>query len=137
MDPPSPLNYVSVVNRDLIRIAFLIAALDDLKILAGDIQNAYLNAYTKEKIYFRAGNEWKYNKGRDIIISRALYGLNSSGLMWRNHLADVIGNKLNFRPSLADPDLWYRPMIAINCTIYYAYILVYVDNILIIEKNPE
>ena len=61
-DPPSSLTYASIVSRETIRIAFLIAALNDPKILTGDIQNAYLNAYTKEKIYFRAGNEWKYNK---------------------------------------------------------------------------
>ena len=95
-DPPSSLIYASVISRENIIIAFLIAALNDLKILAGDIQNVYLNTYTKEKIYFRAGNEWKYNKGRIIIITRELYGLKSSALMWRNHLADVIGNRLNF-----------------------------------------
>ena len=96
MGPPSSLTFVSVVNHKTVRIAFLIAALNDLKFLAGNMQNAYLNEYTKEKIYFRAGNEWKYNKGRVIIITRALYGLKSSALMWRNHLANVIGNKLHF-----------------------------------------
>ena len=53
-------------------------ALNDLKVLAGDIQNAYLNAFTKEKIYFRAGDKWKTDKGLIIIITRALYGLKSS-----------------------------------------------------------
>ena len=104
-DPPSSLTYASVVSRETVRIAFLIAALNNLKILAGDIQNAYLNADTKEKIFFRAGDEWKHDKGKVIIITRALYGLKSSALMWRNHLADVIGNKLGFRSLLADPDL--------------------------------
>ena len=136
-DPPSSQTYASVVSRETVRIAFLIAALNDLKILAGDIQNAYLNAYTKEKIFFRAGDEWKHDKGKIVIITRALYGLKSSALMWRNHLADVIGNKLGFRSSLADPDLWYRPMTAKDGTKYYAYILVYVDDILILDKYPE
>lgn len=27
-------------------------------ILAGDVQNAYLNAPTKEKVWFRGGPEW-------------------------------------------------------------------------------
>ena len=56
--------------------------------------------------------------------------------MWRNHLADILGNKLKFTSSLSDPDLWYRAMISIEGTVYYAYILVYVDNILILDKNP-
>ena len=57
--------------------------------------------------------------------------------MWRNHLADVIGNRLKFKSSLADPDLWFKPMTATDGTCYYAYILVCVDNILIIDKNTE
>ena len=136
-DPPSSLTYASVVSCETVRITFLSAALNDLRILAGDIQNAYLNAYTKEKIYFRAGNEWKHNKGRVIIITRALYGSKSSALIWRNHLVDVIGSKLIFTLSLADPNLWYRPMTAIDGITYSAYILVYVDDILIIDKNLE
>ena len=56
-DPPSSMTYTSVVGRETVRIAFLVAAPNDLKVLAGDIQNTYLNAFTKEKFYFRAGNE--------------------------------------------------------------------------------
>ena len=122
---PSPMTYASVVGRERVRIALLVAALNDLKILAGDIQNAYLSAFTKENIYFRAGDEWKANNCKIIMITRALYGLKSSDLMWRNHLADIIGNKLKFKSSLLDPDLWYKPMITSDCIDYYAYILVF------------
>ena len=80
-DPPSSVTYASVVRRETLKIALLLAALNDLKILAGDIQNAYLNAFTKEKIYFRAGDEWKANKGKIIVITRDLYGLKSLALM--------------------------------------------------------
>ena len=111
-DPPTSMTYASVVGREKVRIAFLIASLNDLKISAGDIQNAYLNAHTKEKTFFYAGDEWKGSKGRVVIITRALYGLKSSALMWRNHLADILGNKLKFRSSLSDPDLWYKEMIS-------------------------
>jgi len=52
-DPPKDPTYLSVVSRDSIRIAFLVAALNDLDILAADVQNAYLNAPTKE----RSGDE--------------------------------------------------------------------------------
>ena len=127
------MTYASVVGRETVRIAYLIASLNDLKILAGNIQNAYLNAHTKEKIFFYAGDEWKGSKGRVVIITRALYGLKSSVLIWRNHLADILGNKLKFRSSLSDLDLWYKEMIS----EYYAYILVYVDDILILDKDPE
>lgn len=55
-DPPSSLTHKSVVSRDSVRLVFLVAALNNLEILAGDIQNAHLHAPTKEKIYFTAGS---------------------------------------------------------------------------------
>jgi hypothetical protein len=54
-DPPKDMTYSSVVSRDSVRIAFLIAALNELDIMAADIQKAYLNADTKETTYFLAG----------------------------------------------------------------------------------
>ena len=57
--------------------------------------------------------------------------------MWRNHLADIRGNIIGFKSSLTNPDLWYKPMITLKGIDYYAYILVFVDDILIIDKNPE
>ena len=81
-DPPSPMTYASVVGRETVRIAFSVADLNDLRILAGDIQNTYLNTFIKEKIYSRADNKWKSDKGKIMLSIRALYGLNSSALMW-------------------------------------------------------
>jgi hypothetical protein len=46
-DPLKDTTYSSVVSRYSICIAFLIAALNDLDILACDIQGAYLNTETK------------------------------------------------------------------------------------------
>jgi hypothetical protein len=50
-DPPKESVYSSIVSRDSVHLAFLIAALNDLEILSADVQNAYLNAPLKEKIY--------------------------------------------------------------------------------------
>ena len=57
-DPPTAMTYASVVSRESVRMAFLLAGLNNLEILSDDIGNAYLNAYTQEKIYYRAGLEW-------------------------------------------------------------------------------
>jgi hypothetical protein len=43
-DPPKESVYSSVISRDSVRPALLIAALIDLEILSADVQNAYLNA---------------------------------------------------------------------------------------------
>ena len=56
-DVPTSMAYSSVVSQDSVQIGFLIAALNDLSVLAGDIQNAFLSAPTKERIYFYAGDE--------------------------------------------------------------------------------
>jgi hypothetical protein len=48
-DVPDESVYSSVVSRDSVRIAFTIAALNDLEVLAADVQNAYLNAPTNER----------------------------------------------------------------------------------------
>lgn len=136
-DVPTNMTYSSVVSRDTVRIGFSVAALNDLEILAGDVQNAFLSSPTEEKIFFCAGNEWGANAGRVVVVVRALYGLKSSALQFRNHLASTLGNKLGFKSCLADPDLWYKACIDSNGNEYYAYILVYVDDLLIIDKEPQ
>ena len=42
-DAPVALTYSSVVSRDSVQLAFLIAALNDLGVMACGIGNAYLN----------------------------------------------------------------------------------------------
>jgi hypothetical protein len=127
-DTPSAITYSSVVSRDSVRIALMIAALNDLDILAADIGNAYLNAETREKVYAIAGPEFGSREGQVVIIRRALYGLKSSGAAWRAHLAETL-HTLEYTSSLADPDVWMRPAIKANGEHYYEYILVYVDDI--------
>ncbi len=48
-DIPSVRTYSGVLSRDSVWIMFMIAALNDLDIMAGDIGNAYLNAETTER----------------------------------------------------------------------------------------
>jgi hypothetical protein len=54
-DTQTQLTYSSVVTQDSVRIAFLIAALNDLEILAADIGNTYLQAPACEKVHTTAG----------------------------------------------------------------------------------
>ena len=86
----------------------LLQRLNDLDILSGDIQNAYLNAPKKEKLFFYAGDEWKLDQGKVLIIVRAIYGLKSSVLAWSNHLSETLGNHLISQSSLADTNFGSR-----------------------------
>ncbi len=135
-DPPTSLTYSSVVSRDSVCIAFLIAALNDLQVLAADIGNAYLNAPTQEKVYSTAGEEFGSHAGETIIIVRALYGLKSSGAAWRSHLAMSLSS-LGFTSCLADPDVWFRGAVKPDGTQYYEYLLAYVDDMLMISHEPR
>ena len=84
------------------RLAFLAAALNDIDILAADIQNAYLLAPTKEKLYCIVGQEFGSDAGRPAKIVRALYGLRSSGKMFREHLTLTLREDMKFFSCKAD-----------------------------------
>ncbi len=135
-DPPKDSVYSSVVTRESVRIMLLVAALNDLDILGADIQNAYLQAETKEKVWFMAGAEFVSNQGRPCIIVRALYGLKSSGARFRDHLSAIIREQ-GFVNSKADADVWMRKAVKPNGFEYWEYILCYVDDVLIISHAAQ
>jgi hypothetical protein len=43
-EAPTSMTYSSVVSRESVRLAFLIAALNDIDIMSCGLENAYLNA---------------------------------------------------------------------------------------------
>ena len=64
----SPMTYASVVSHDSVRIFFLISVLNDLYILAGDTQNAYLNALKKEKLFLALMMNGNMTKGKLLLL---------------------------------------------------------------------
>jgi len=138
--PPASITYASVVSRESVRIAFVLAALNGLEIEVADIGNAYLNASTNEKIVITCGLEFGAQfEGRLAKIARAQYGLKGSGQAWRSHLAKVLldDENLGFHMCKADNDVWYRPATKTDGTKCYEYILVYTDDILCLSMNPK
>ena len=137
-ETPVSVCYSSVVSRDSVRLALLVAALHDLDVFACDIGNAYLNAPCKEKIWFVAGAECgKENQGKVMKLVRALYGLKSSGASWRKMFKDYIIDKLAFTPSVMDGDMYYRRNVTETGEPYYELLLVYVDDVLAVSCDPE
>jgi hypothetical protein len=49
-EAPATITYTSVVSRETVRIALLMAALNDLKVKVGDVLNAYITAPITEKV---------------------------------------------------------------------------------------
>jgi hypothetical protein len=135
VDAPSFLTYASVVSRETVRIALTIAALHDLDVKAADVENAYLTAPTTEKVWTVCGPEFGPDQGKKALIVRALYGLKGSGASYRNHISDCMRH-LQYEPCKADPDLWMKPMTRPEDGFqYYAYVLIYVDDILAISHD--
>jgi hypothetical protein len=114
-----------------------LAALNDLDLLAADIGNAYLNADTREKVHTVCGLEFGHqNLGKIAVITKALYGLKSSGAAWRSMFAASL-QELGFTLSIADPDVWYRAASKSDGSFYYEYIFVYVDDLLVLSTDPH
>ena len=66
--------------------AFLLAVLNGLDVSACDIQNAYLTADCREKIYTIAGPEFGSERGSIMVIKKALYGLKYTRVAFRHYL---------------------------------------------------
>jgi len=135
-EAPNTLTYASVVSRESVRIALTLAALNDLDVKSADIENAYLTAPASEKIWTTCGPEFGPDAGKKAIIVRAHYGLRSAGASFRNHLAACMKHSLGWQPCKADPDLWMKPQTdPRDGHKYYAYVLLFVDDALVIAHN--
>lgn len=128
---PTESVYSGVVSLRSLRLIIFLSEHNGLKLYAADIGNAYLEAFTKEHVCFIAGPEFGDLEGHVFKISKALYGLRTSGARWHERFAEVLGD-MGFFPSKGDPDVWMRP--AKDC---YEYIAVYVDDLCIAAKDPE
>ena len=91
---PSSTTYSSVLYRESVMIAFLLASLNDLDIFACDIGNEYLNAKFRDKPWTEAGTEFGTEKGMLKTIARALYGIKSSDAAWRSKVAETLMSRL-------------------------------------------
>jgi hypothetical protein len=134
---PNHSNYAGVVARDSVRIAFTYAALNDLDVMAADVQNAYLQAPSSEKHYIICGDEFgEEHRGKVAIIRRALYGGKSAGRDYWLHMRSCMGH-LGFSSSKGDADIWMREAKKSNGDEYYEYVLLYVDDCLVISEHGE
>jgi Reverse transcriptase (RNA-dependent DNA polymerase) len=125
--------YASMVKTLSVRLLHVIADANKLTTLCGDIGNAFVNSYTNEKIYTRAGPEFGPSlQGRNMIIEKSLYGLKSSAKRWRAHFASTLRG-MGFCSSRADQDVLLRER---DDGSGYDYICTHVDDFLIFAKDP-
>ena len=125
--------YSGVVSLRSLRMVVFLSQLNNLEIWGADVGNAYLEAYTDEKLSIMAGPEFKELQGHLLIMVKALYGTRSGGARWHDRLFNIL-QEMKFKPSKADPDVWMRPEPGGTC---YEYIAVYVDDLAIAAKDSQ
>ncbi len=133
---PVTITYASMVSCEAVHLALTIASLNDLKVIVGDVLNAYITAPVKKKMWTLLGPEFGYDAGKSAIIVHALYGLKSAGAAFQAHFASFM-RQMGYPSCNADPNLWLKAMTRPdNNVCYYVYILCYVDDILCIHHDP-
>ena len=126
--------YSSCVKAISVRLLCVIAHKNKLDIKCGDIGNAFVNAYTAEKIYCIAGLEFGEDSiGKTIIIKKALYGLASSAERWHSMLAATLRAE-GWKPTRYDRDVWIRLHEPTNT---YEYICTYVDDFMVFSRDTK
>ena len=70
-----------------------------------------------------------------MIISRALYGIKSSGASWRTKIAETL-MWIGYKSSKEDADVWMKRDCKPNGNPYYNYMLCYIDDFLHIYFKP-
>ena len=99
--------FASVVSTEAVRLGFILAQVQNLKCVTGDVGNAFLTAFTSEKIYVVAGPEFGEFEGKIMIMVKAVYGTNRAALCFHEALS-VCLQRQGFTPSQAEPDFWWQ-----------------------------
>ena len=118
---PEPIEHIysGVVSLRNLRLVIFLGKLNNLELWGADIGNAYLEAFTDEKLYIVAGPDFQELEGYILIFLKALYGLKSSGKRWAEVIHGIVRDMI-FLPSKADPCIWLRKAPNLRC---YEYIL--------------
>ena len=126
-----------MVSRDSIRITLTYDALNDVDVTSADIQNAYLQAAYSEKHYVICGKEFGLEHEEEIaLIRRVLYGGKLAVRDFCTHLRSCM-NFLGFKLCQEDPDIWMREVTKTDGTDYLDYVLLYVDDCLVVSDHGE
>ena len=110
--------------------------LNDLDVLTCDIQNAYLTADCRERVWVVAGPEFGSEAGINMLVRKDLYKLKISGATFRALLTETL-HAMGYCTSYVNPDLWLRPSVKPDGFEYYEYIPCYFDDVLYISHYPQ
>ena len=129
-DAPVDVSFTGIVSLKIVRVIIFITMLNRLDICVYEIGSAYLEAFTKEKLYIIPVPEFKEHAGHILLINKALYGLRTSDARWMETLADFL-LQLGWKQTQIDPVVWIKDQ-----GTHYKYLIVWVDDMLIMAKKP-
>jgi len=97
-----------------------------------DVKTAFLNGYLNEEIYMVLPNGFKNNKDTQMVckLNKSIYGLKQAGKCW-NEIFHTYITKLGFKRSDNDYCLYSQS----DTDEVLSYLILYVDDILIISKH--
>jgi hypothetical protein len=126
------------VSGDSIRIAFLVAILNDFLevVLRADISRAYLNAKAAEKVCTITRKKFGPKKEGQIVVISVYYmvTLRSSSRTWRNHLVEMLQDG-SYKSCKTEMDAWMHLKTKPDDFKYWSYILVYTDDKLVVDHE--
>ena len=94
-----------MVSIDSIGNMLTLAVLNNVELLACGIQTLYLTTKCRKNIYTIAGPEFDSEEDTLMIVKMVVYGLKITGVAFRLKLDGVLYGELDYRPSIADPDV--------------------------------
>ena len=122
--------YAPVSKYSTLRALLATVASKDLELHQLDVKTAFLNGVIDEDVYLEQPAGYTEGGGGMVChLNRALYGLRQAPRMWHIRLKEEL-ERLGFRASEADPSLFVADIEGER-----AFILVYVDDILIAAKD--
>jgi histone deacetylase 1/2 len=121
-----------VVKPATVRLLLSLALSHRWHIRQLDIQNAFLNGFLDEQVYMRQPPGFVDPDKPDHYchLVKSLYGLKQAPRAWHARLSSVLGS-LGFLPSVADTSLFILQRHDLTM-----YLLVYVDDIIVLSSSP-
>jgi hypothetical protein len=122
--------FANTTRIEVIRLLLFLAAYLDLEIIQLDIKNAFLHAPLDETIYMEQPTGFSKNT-KICKLNKSLYGLKQAPRAWYLYLKEKLA-LLEFFPIFSEQGIFTNKTTKIDKKLF---IIVYVDDILIIGKD--